>query len=175
MSPPLDELYLRWLYDQVETSEDIRPSHTCWTFLKQLFQKEFVWIVPNDDNRLEDGRDLRQEFLDESDLKDVDETWMRLGCSMLELFIGLSRRLSFETDGPAHIWFWRLIENVGLYKITDDDNYSAAVIDSVLETVIWRTYQSDGSGGLFPLRYPKHDQRKVELWYQLNAYVLENE
>ena len=28
-------------------------------------------------------------------------------------------------------------------------------------------------GGLFPLKFVKQDQRFVELWYQLNAYILE--
>jgi hypothetical protein len=92
---------------------------------------------------------------------------------MLELLIGLSRRLSFEAEREPKYWFWRLVENAGLYKIMDNELGLEETIDRALEMIIWRTYESDGTGGLFPLRWPKKDQRKVELWYQLSAYVLE--
>ena len=32
----------------------------------------------------------------------------------------------------------------------------------------------DGSGGLFPLKNPPGDERKVEIMYQMYAYVHEN-
>jgi hypothetical protein len=50
-------------------------------------------------------------------------------------------------------------------------NRSLSVVDEILERVIGRTYRPDGRGGFFPLRYAEKDQREVELWYQLNAYV----
>ena len=40
--------------------------------------------------------------------------------------------------------------------------------------VIDRDYDASGFGGIFPLRRPAEDQRKVELWYQAAAYILEN-
>src|SRR5678815_5821071 len=85
----------------------------------RLYIKEFVWIVPNDDNRVADGRDLRYEFVDQSGLDDVDPGWINLGCSMFELLVGLSRRLSFEADGRVHQWFWRLLNNIGLAGCND--------------------------------------------------------
>jgi hypothetical protein len=30
-------------------------------------------------------------------------------------------------------------------------------------------------GGFFPLTHPNDDQRKVEIWYQMNAYLDELE
>jgi hypothetical protein len=39
--------------------------------------------------------------------------------------------------------------------------------------VIHRYYQPNGHGGFFPLENPQDDQRHVELWYQLNEYVME--
>jgi hypothetical protein len=176
VSKPLDELYFVWLYNQVGDSKIKNPTRTYWRILRQLYTKEFVWIVPNDDNRIEDGKDLRQEFADQAKLKNIDETWMRLGCSMLELIVGLSRRLSFELEGEPRDWFWHLIHNIGLDGYTDSyvpKSHTSEHIDSILEQLIWRTYHSDGHGGLFPLVDPHEDQRKVELWYQLSAYVLE--
>lgn len=178
MVKPLDELYFVWLYSQVGDPEIQNPNRTYWKMLRQLYTKEFVWIIPNDDNRIQDGTELRYEFVDKSELTDVDLGWIQLGCSMLELLVGLSRRLSFEAEGESRDWFWELIVNLGLRKY--NDNYynakpeiSEKVIDTVLDRVIWRNYEPSGRGGLFPLKHAKFDQRDVELWYQLNSYVIE--
>lgn len=173
MNKPLDELYFVWLYSQVGDPKTTNPSRTYWKVLKQLFTKEFVWIVPNDDNRVADGKDLRYEFVAELQLRDVDEGWMKLGCSMLELMVGLSRRLAFECDGRPRDWFWHLAENIDIHRYNDRSHYEEDRIDAILDRIIWRTYDRDGHGGFFPLRRPKEDQRRVEIWYQLSAYILE--
>lgn len=177
MDEPLDEQYLKWLYHQVASVRLKNPARTYWFLIKQLFRKEYVWLVPNDDNRVEDGRDLRSEFLEECAL-DLDPEWMEIGCSMLEMLIGLSRRLAFEAEeGDSRDWFWKMLENIDLRKYNDFEisrNHSKdTIIDEVLDQVIWRTYDESGRGGLFPLRSPPEDQRKVELWYQMGHYLLE--
>lgn len=174
MLPPIDELYFQWLYSQVGSENVRNRSKTYWELLRELHKKEFVWIVPNDDNRAEDGRDLRQEFLSETNIE-PEADWLRLGCSMLELLIGLSRRLAFGDDGEPRDWFWHLMDNLGLRIYNDARIRSLERIDEILDRVIWRTYEPDGTGGLFPLKQPAQDQREVELWYQLSAYLLENE
>lgn len=176
MSEPLDEQYFTWLYSQVGDPRQPNPSRTYWKVLRQLYTKEFIWTVPNDDNRIEDGKELRYEFVDQSSLKDVDPGWVNLGCSMLELLVGLSRRLSFEAGGESLDWFWVLMTNLGLGGCTDA-RYNKALrteeINEILDRVIWRTYEFDGRYGLFPLQHPCDDQRGVELWYQMCAYILE--
>lgn len=173
MSAPLDELYLAWLYRQVASDRLKNPSRTYWTLLRQLFTKEFIWIIPNDDNRVEDGRDLRIEFLEENGLYEVSSEWMELGCSFLEMLIALSRRLAFEADGSSVRWFWTLMENLNLSTYNDRTPIPLGEVDNILDTVIWRTYSPDGSGNLFPLKNATHNQQNVEIWYQLSAYVLE--
>lgn len=173
MAEPLDELYFKWLYSQVDDSEEKNPKYTYWRLLRLFYTKEFVWFVPNDDNRLEDGKDLRYEFIDDLELQDVDRGWTNLGCSMLELLVGLSRKLSFEADGPARYWFWQLIGNLGLYSYNDEKRFRDHEVEAVMDRVIFRTYDYNGVGGLFPLKHPDRDQRRVELWYQMSAYILE--
>lgn len=173
MDEPLDEQYLKWLYRQVASIRLRNPARTYWSLLRQLFKTEFVWLIPNDDNRIEDGRDLRYEFIEESGA-DPSDDWMTLQCSMLELLIGLSRRLDFEADGGSRRWFWTLLENLDLHNLNDSEyDNQEEFVDDVLANVIWRTYDYDGSGGLFPLEHPDRDQTQVELWYQLSAYLLE--
>lgn len=175
MDASLDERYFTWLYSLVASVKVKNPNRTHWKLCRQLHKKEFVWLVPNDDNRVEDGRDLRHEFLEVDNPPWVDPDWMELGCSMLEMLIALARRLSFEADGSTEVWFWHLIETLELEHFNDRnyDDHAEAVIDETLDRVIWRRYSRDGSGGLFPLRNPAQDQRKIEIWYQLGAYLVE--
>lgn len=174
MKKPLDDLYLTWLYSQVGSVKERNPSRTYWKILRQLYTKEFVWIIPNDDNRAADGQDLRQEFLKDENLQNVDPNWVHLGCSMLELLVGLSRRLSFEDDGEPRAWFWQLMENLGLEQYNDHTPIPEVDVDECLNTVIWRTYKRNGAGGLFPLKRARKDQREVEIWFQMCAYLLED-
>lgn len=172
MSRPLDELYLTWLYEQFADPNTASPSRTFWNLANCLFKKEFVWFIPNDDNRAEDGLDLRDEFFEDLDIQLEDSQWLNLECSMLELLVGISRRLSFQGEGEPRDCFWQLINNLGL-RYNDRNRFPRDEVEEVLDRVIWRTYDSDGRGGLFPLKYPNLDQRDEELWRQLNAYVLE--
>ena len=176
MSASLDERYFDWLYSQVCSVRTKNPSKGYKELLHILFTKEFVWLVPNDDNRVEDGKDLRYEFFEHEgiDPDHRDILWLRLPCSMLELLVALARRLEFEDEGDVKTWFWEMMENIGLSKDLND----RAVIDrdfveEILDRVIWRHYEYNGGGGLFPLVYPEEDQRQVEIWYQLNAYIIE--
>jgi hypothetical protein len=173
VSQPLDELHFQWLYSQVADIEVTNPTNTYWDILRQLYTKEFVWIVPNDDNRVEDGRDLRFEFADQQGLTNVDPNWMEMGCSVLELMIGLSRRLAFEAEGQPRDWFWVLMRNLELDCYNDRFKIPTELVEEILDRLIFRTYDYNGYGGLFPLSEPHDDQRKVEIWYQLSAYVLE--
>lgn len=141
-----------------------------------LYQKEFTWFVHNDDNRVEDGKELREDFLDETGTE-RDRDWMEQGCSMLEMLIALSRRAAFEADEEPFEWFWILIDNLELRPFVDEaftDDFNVDV-DVILDRVIDRTYEPDGRGGLFPLRHADRDQREVEIWYQLSAYLMEND
>lgn len=174
MNEPLDELYFQWLYSQVADPKLRGRTKTYWVLMRQLFTTEFVWFVPNDDNRLEDGRDLRYEFLVDSGIPDVHQEWMDLGCCMLEMLIGLSRRIAFQTDTPVQAWFWHILHNLGIANCNDAAEDFTAHVDEVLQRVIFRNYDKDGRGGLFPLRNPEKDQTKVEIWYQMCAYILEN-
>ncbi len=175
MNKPLDELYLTWLYSQVGSVKLRTAARTHWSLIRQLYTKEFIWLIPNDDNRLEDGRDLRREFLADCEIDDPDPLWMGLGCSMLEMLIAFSRRLSFETEGAPRVWFWHMLENLDLVQFNDQEHNKlhAKGIDEALDQVVWRTYYADGFGGLFPLKHPVENQRNVEIWYQFNAYILE--
>lgn len=175
MTSNLDDLYLPWLYCQVgaRSVKESNTSRTHWKLLRQLYSIEFVWLVSNDDNRAEDGRALRYAWADEVNI-DPNPAWLARGCSFLEMLIALSRRLAFEGDGDCHIWFWHLLGNINLANCNDRSNFDPKQVDEIVDMVIWRLYDRYGRGGLFPLRRPRRDQRKEELWSQMNAYLLAN-
>ena len=130
---------------------------------------EFVWFVPNDDNRVQDALDLRVEFLDDS-----AEDLALEGPTLLEVVVSLSRRCAFTAGGSEHGWAWKLIKNLHLHKMTDPlGDGKAQRVDDILYKLVWRTYDRNGDGGFFPLKNSLEDQTKVEIWYQLNAYVIE--
>lgn len=175
MTETLDDAYLSWLYGQVADHTLTEPRDTYWNLFRVLYKKEFTWFVPNDDNRAIDGLLMRQRFAENRGVMVSDEYWLRLGCSMLELFIAIAKRLNYEDEEHSvSWWFWHLITNIGLH-FSDAFKLPLRRIDGRLDMIIWRTYEDNGHGGLFPLRAPQKDQRKVEIWYQLSAYLLERE
>jgi len=168
----LDDRYFTWLYSQVGVVEERNKSRTYWKLLRRMYQTEFIWLIPNDDNRVEDGRELRYEWMHTEDIR-ADPEWLALACSFLEMLIALSRRLAFEGEGHPETWFWHLIENLDLMDCTDRVRFDLGEVDDILDRIIYRTYAPDGVGGLFPLRHARRDQRDVELWYQMQAYLIE--
>lgn len=175
MPRPLDDLYFEWLYSKIAVVRNRNPARSYWGLARQLFTKEFVWLVANDNNRIEDARELRYEFAAEQGIGEPPEEWLFMGCSMLEMLIALARRAGFESDEDAVEWFWRFMVNLGIHEYNDYnfDAFPYPEIDEVLDRVIFRTYSRNGEGGLFPLTRARRDQRKVELWYQLASYLIE--
>lgn len=176
MTPPLDERYLVFLYSRVADAQEKDPNKTFWSLFKHMYSTEFVWFIPNDDNRVEDGRDLRHEFRNTQNTNWEDTEWMGMPCSLLEMVLGLANRLSFEADGSAKRWFWLMLKNAGLRRFTDASyarRGTAEKVEDILQALVFRGYDRSGQGGFFPLERPRRDQRKEELWYQLQAYLLE--
>ena len=171
-SPNLTEDYLHWLESQLR-DEHGNSNKSYWELLNVMFEKEFVFVVPMDDNRIVDGLDLRVEFAHENRLRPNVLRDVR-PCSFLEVLIGLSRRLAFAAGGQPPGWAWELLGNLELHRMSDPlTQPKHRKVQEIMDAAIWRTYAPDGTGGFFPLAWPEDDMTKVELWYQMNAYVEE--
>jgi len=161
-------VYFDWLTKQIEILGT--PKRTYQALFLKLFSTEFVWTIPGDDNRAKDGLDLRREYENEMG----GRTQYLQFISVLEVLIALSRRLAFLAGGEAPEWAWHLLENLNLERCSDPLNLKqSGHISEVLDVLVWRTYQRNGRGGFFPLKKPQGDQRKVELWYQMQEYISE--
>ncbi len=177
MRQRLEDHYFEWLYTHFGVVSNRNPKHSYWELFRYLHQQEFVWLVPNDDNRVEDGKALRLQFIQAEETDEVDVYWLELGCSVLEMLVALAGRASYETSKEPGEWIWIFLQNLGLDKFSDLNWDQRAIrwTEKKLEQLIYRRYSPSGRGGLFPLRNAAEDQRNVELWYQLSAYLIETE
>lgn len=182
----LSEEYFSWLYKQVGNQR-----RTYVKLCKELYNKKFRWFVPNDDNRCEDGLNLRDQFIEENGI-DTEHTevryFLKMPCTVLEVLVALAQRFDYQMfdlnnqQDQSSKWFLEMLENLRLSRFTDnwnnDDRFdpvSEAEINEILEILMDRTYGFDGRGGLFPLKKRhKEDQSRVEIWYQMMLYLDEN-
>lgn len=168
MSNPLTEDYLRWLASQIRDEEQ---SPTYWDLFSIMFEKDFEWKVHNDDNRLQDGLDLRAEYCYANRVRAGSLHFLGQA-RFLEVLIGLSRRMAFTAGGDAQGWAWQFVINLELTRMSDPlTRRKSRKVNDILDTVIDRTYDPDGVGGFFPLTRPDEDQTQKELWYQMAAYI----
>lgn len=164
----IEKEYFEWLVRKVSGDEQSID------FLYELHLYEFIPILDMDVNRLDDGLYLRREF--GLDYGYEDFSMSDRPCSFLEFMVGLASRmneLTQEIEEPPKIdrWFWELIVNL---ELPEDHRNWRIELPNIIDRVINRKYNFDGSGGLFPLEDPETDQRELEIWYQMNQYLAEN-
>ena len=169
----LENLYFNWLCAKVINITDFDRTATYWNLLRKLYHTEFVWIVSGDDNRAEDGKELRREFIFQAEIPDDPEWRIVIGCSVLEMLVAFARVAEFQDETPVSDWFWEFITNLGLSEYSDQADFDPEYIDAVLDQLIWRTYDANGNGGLFPIKNPTEDQREVQIWYQFSEYLVD--
>lgn len=173
MREPLENLYFDWLYSKVVDRQNSTPTLSYLNLVRILHNTEFVWLLSGDDNRAEDGKDLRREFLLLADIPDDLDWRHNTPCSILEMLIAFCGRAQFMTDVPAREWFWEFMENLELHMCNDAEGVDPEYIAEILHTLIWRTYDPTGHGGLCPLDHPRMDQRNVEIWFQFCDYLVD--
>lgn len=155
--------YFYWLCEQVFAHDQ---DHSYEKLMNRLFDTDFFWLIDMDENRAKDGLKLRDDFNGETPSK------VGKDCSVLEMLIALAERMKFLQGFDTAFWFWEMMQNLGLDDQTDK-NYDWHFIDRVLEDFMNRKISRYGENGLFPLSCPDRDQRKTEIWYQMQAYLNE--
>jgi len=139
--------------------------------LKILYNYEFYWVVEMDANRIEDTISLKDDFKYNTNYINYDQIYDF--CSVLEILVvlAISMNDNLESLGVPY-WFWHMISNLNINYEDDLTNKEAMEIMDILKRFVNRDYSEYGL--LFPIKNPKKDQRKVELWYQMNEYYNEN-
>lgn len=168
MTEPLENLYFSWLCAKVSQVENPAPSSTHLKLFRKLFQTEFVWLLSGDDNRAEDGLELREEFFVASGI--TDEFDPHEGCSVFEMLIAFSHRAEFMVGETPRFWFWLMLENIGLSG-ANDASYNEEKAHRILYNFLWRLYDENGRGSLFPLTDSTQNQKETEIWYQFCEWL----
>lgn len=143
-----------------------------------LHNLEFDYVLERDDNRAEDGMELRDYYVIPDEYIYLSDRFMNRACSVLEMLIGLAVRVDDEIIGdPAEEhpeeFFWKMIKNLGLDKFKGN-RYSENDVIYIVNRWMNRGFEKDGRGSPFPIKYDTRDQRSLEIWDQMNSYINEN-
>ena len=172
----LNSLYFHWMCRLV--CKGRFSKHLPYQKLFQhLNEYRFSPTLVMDENRADDGMDLRYRFgyekaLDGSVIALIDDR----PCSMLEMMVALSLRCEEgimydpEIGDRTGEWFWDMIKSLGLTDMTDD-RYDPELVDSILAKFNAGKYRRDGKGGLFYIPKTSKDMRTAEIWYQMCWYL----
>ena len=155
----LKGLYFDWLCDLV--CDDKHSAHAYRKLLMYLYKTDFVYTIPMDGNRFEDGIDMRYRF---GSVYGYDEAMTasyldNCPCSILEMMTALAVRCE------EHImWDPDIGDRTGKWF-----DYGRA--DFVISKFLNREYDSDGNGGLFKVKNCKQNLNSAEIWYQMCLYL----
>ena len=168
--------YFQWLLDKVDGHKE--PDFNYSLLLHELHCIPFKSVIPRDENRASDGERLRLTFMDEGGIPEYYYN-AGIGCSVLEMLIGLSMRCDIEImseagENQVSKWFWIMIDNLDLMKCRDEC-FSGSYVRQQIGIWLDRMFDRRGNGSPFPLKN-KHcqDQRNVEIWFQMCGYLCEN-
>lgn len=173
----VEQDYFNWLCMLVE-ADGLSEPHDL--LLADLYNIDFYSLIPHDESRATDGLALREEYYCEVNYPRYVS--IKRDCSVLEMLVALARRMDYETGNPDYPtdttveWFWKLLDNLGLF-VFSDRRYrrlgGSDAVGEIVENLLERDYKSDGEGGLFPLKSCIDDQTQVEIWDQMHSYLLE--
>jgi hypothetical protein len=169
--------YFMWLCDLVDSRRFSGPI--CYDkLLMHLHNTEFVYLIPKDQNRAEDGLTLRYRFSTMYDHRDRARImdYLEGPCSVLEMMVALAKRCEQTLmDDPLYgnrtgEWFWGMVTNLGLGAMFDD-RFDKQLVHDTISRFLNREYEPNGRGGLFTVNHCDHDLRDVEIWNQLSYYL----
>ena len=173
--------YFDWLHERVCGDWEPRglSSHRLLMF---LYDQDFIPACEMDECRGEDGLNLRYRFAQEMGIpyRDIQKAFDGVPCSMLEMMVALAIRIEehiMEDSSAGNRvgqWFWNMVVSLGLVAM-DDSRFDERRAMGVMERFNARDYQPNGAGGLFTVMHPKEDMRRIDIWYQLMAYLNEND
>lgn len=177
MRDRVNDEYFEWLLDLV-CGKRYSKQISFRKLITRLHSIEFLYIIPRDQNRAEDGMDLRYRYALQCDRYNYEPILDCLTgpCSVLEMMVALAIQCEESImDDPSigdrtSQWFWGMIANLGLGGMYDE-RFDRQYVDETIERFLNRDYEPDGTGGLFKIRHCDVDLRDVEIWYQLCWYL----
>ncbi len=171
----LIDQYFDWMYQLV--ADDRYTNKSYRKLFMRLYDTEFIYTIPMDGNRAEDGIELRYRFGREQLYSDamIASYLDDRPCSILEMMIALSIRCEEHIMDDPDIgnrtgqWFWSMLVSLGIGAM-DDRKFDRYFVDRTLERFLDRRYERNGEGGLFTVNNGR-DMRQTEIWYQMQYHL----
>ena len=143
--------YFNWLCKLIDHEGRVRVYKKTLALLNDL---DFIFTIPKDGNRYEDGIDLRA------------------------LAVRMEDHIMYDPDkgNQQSHWFWVMFDNLGLQPMTNSrfEEHRADIYD-IVDRLNYREYEPDGTGGLFVNKKKKKNMLEEEIWYQMMEYLKELE
>ncbi len=169
--------YLEWIY-KIIYNERYFKNRSYKKLFSHLYNTIYIYTILMDENRADDGIDLRYRFGYENNIEQsVIASYLDdRPCSVLEMIVALAARCEEHIMDNPEIgnrtgkWFWGMIANLKL-EFMDDNNYNEQYTDNVISNFLNHKYCPNGEGGLFTVENSECDLRNIEIWHQLCLYL----
>lgn len=169
--------YLEWLKKKIKIEKYNNEDYSL-LFL-QLYNHAYVWSIPEDSSRSENGKELRREFVEEigAGLEEYDS--LGYPSNVLEVLVAMSLYCDKDvidlSENDTNV-FWIMMENLDLLRYSDQNQRPVEKqideINIILEKFLYRKYLRNGSeGGAFPIAGFRRNMVKLPLWQQLMNYL----
>ena len=173
----LNELYFEWLCSLVE-NEEYSGGQSYTELFRYLHETEFIYSIPMDANRFEDGVDLRYRFAYECghDNRMIASYLDDKPCSVFEMMTALSLKceehIMYDPDfgNRTSEWFWNMLKSMKL-DMMSDENFDEEYVKRAIIKCLERRYTKKGKGGFFTIDNCSCDLRTVDIWRQMCWYL----
>ena len=173
----LNELYFEWLCCLVE-NEKYGGGQSYTKLFSYLHETEFIYSIPMDANRFEDGVDLRYRFAYECrhDNRIVSSYLDDRPCSVFEMMVALSLKceehIMCDPDfgDRTREWFWVMLKSMKL-DMMDNSDFDEEYVQKAVVKCLNHKYTKNGRGGFFTIANCRYDLRTVDIWRQLCWYL----
>ena len=169
MSASMSE-YIHWvLRDRLHLTEKECKANRC--LVSALAEVEFVPRHPMDENRAEDGLELRNDFEYETGEYLDKSSGLMPSCTFFEMVAALAIRCESQIMRNSDIgdrtskWFFEFLGNLDLLGRDEKD------VDEIFD--ICEAFMA-GKKDMFPLKKRGIKQSNEQIWKQLTAYLNEN-
>lgn len=174
----LSNVYFDWMYRLVTTHDRYHRRVSFRKLLQHLHRIDFRFTLPMDGNRAEDGISLRYRFGDVYgyDQRLISKYLDGRPCSVFEMMVALAVRCEEQImEDPEYgdrtgVWFWEMVEALGLDYMTDE-KYDSHYVNRIIRSFLDRDYDRCGYGGLFIVKHSEKDMRDVEIWDQMCMHL----
>lgn len=172
--------YFEWILCRVGTKDRDPAGYS--ELLRYLDSVGYIYTIPMDGNRADDGICLRYRYGSENGISPavISSVLDIRDCSMLEMAAALAIRCEEDVmydpqiGDRTGIWFWIMIDSLGLGEMTDG-HFNREAADGIILAFLEHRYEPNGQGSLFRITEEgtggSSDLRRMELWNQMGVFL----